>query len=55
MSELKDLPKKIFQIGRTCQSYNIGKVYVSSIFPSTKTSAIDISQINEVMKELRHK
>ena len=31
MSELKDLPKKIIQIGTTCQSYNIGKVYVSSI------------------------
>ena len=31
MSELKDLSKKIMQIGTTCQSYNIGKVYVSSI------------------------
>ena len=54
MSELKDLPKEIMQIGKTCQSYNIGKVYVSSILSSTRTS-IDIGQINEVMKELCYK
>ena len=39
------------QIGRTCQSYNIGKVYVSSTLPSARTS-IDIGQINEAIKEL---
>ena len=39
MSELTDLQKKIIQIETTCQSYNIGKVYVSSILgPSTRTS-----------------
>ena len=32
------------QIGTTCQSYNIGKVYVSSILQSTETST-DIGQI----------
>ena len=35
MSE--DLPKKIIQIGTIFQRYNIGKVYVSSILPSTRT------------------
>ena len=51
MSELKDLSTKIMQVGRTCQRYNIGKVYVSSILPSTRTS-FNINQINEVLKEL---
>ena len=32
----------------TCQSYNIDKLYVSSISPST-ISSIDIGQINEVI------
>ena len=27
MSELKDLPKKIMEIGTTCQGYSIGKVW----------------------------
>ena len=54
MSELKDLPKKIMQIGTTCQRYNIGKVYVSSVLPSTRTS-FNIGQINETIKELCHK
>ena len=51
MSELKDLPKKI---GVTCQHYNIGKVYVCSILPSTRIS-LNIGQINETIKELCHK
>ena len=42
------------KIRTTYQSYNIGKVYISSILPSTRTS-IDIAQINEVIKELCHK
>ena len=42
------------QIRTTYQNYNIGKVYISSILPSTRTS-IDIAQINEVIKELCHK
>ena len=54
MSELKQLPKKniiIMQIGANGQICNIGKVYVSCILPSTRTS-IDIGQINKVTKEL---
>ena len=43
MSELK--------VGRTCQSYSVGKVHVSPILPSTWTF-IDIGQINKVIKEL---
>ena len=39
------------QIGGNGQICNIGKVYVSSILPSTRTS-IDIGQINKVIKEL---
>ena len=50
ISELKDFPKKIMYK----KNYNIGKVYVSSILASTRTF-IDISQINEVIKELCHK
>ena len=42
------------RIGATCQSNNMGKVYVSSILSSTRTS-IDIGQINEVIKELCRK
>ena len=54
MSQLKGLPKKIMQIGTICQCYNIGKVYVSSILPSTRTS-FNIGQINEAIKELCYK
>ena len=46
--------KKIIQIGTTWQRYNIGKIYVSSTLPSTRTS-FNIVQINEVMKALCHK
>ena len=54
MPELKDLPKKIIQIGTTSRHYNTGKVYVSSVLPSTRTS-FNIGQINKVTKELCHK
>ena len=54
MSELNDLLRKITQIGTTYQSYNIGKVYLSSILLSTSTS-IDIGKTNEAIKELCHK
>ena len=54
MSQLKDLTKNLMQIGATCESYNISKVFASSILPSSKTST-DIDQINEVIKELCHK
>ena len=46
MSQLKDLPKKIMQIGTTCQRYNTGEVYVSSILLSIKNS-FNIGQINK--------
>ena len=42
------------QIGTTCQRYNIGKVYVSSILPLTRTF-FNIGQINETIKQLFHK
>ena len=51
MSELKDLPKKKIQIGTNCQRLNIGKVYISSVLPSTSTS-FNIGKINEAVKEL---
>ena len=54
MSFRKDLPKRIMQIGTTCQHFNISSVYVSSILPSTRTS-FNIDQINEAIKELCHK
>ena len=53
ISELKDVPKKIIQIGTTCQRYNIGKVYISSILPSTR-AFFSKGQINEAIKELCH-
>ena len=54
MSELKVLPKKIIQIGLNCQCFNTGKVYISSILRSTKTS-FNIDQMNKAIKELCHK
>ena len=53
-SELKDLSKKIMQIRVTCERFNIGKVYVSSILSSTRTS-FNIGQMNESTKKLCHK
>ena len=50
----KRLPKRIMQIGTTCQHFNISNVYVSSLLPSTRTS-FNIDQINEAIKELCHK
>ena len=50
----KTFQKIILQIGTTCQSYNIGKVYVTSILPWTRAS-IDLGQIKEVIKKLCHK
>ena len=42
ISELKDLPKKIMQIGTTCQRYNIGKVYVSSFYRRPELPLISV-------------
>ena len=54
ISGLKDLPKNLMQLGTTCQSYEIDKVYVSSILPPTRTS-FNVGWVNEVIKELCHK
>ena len=54
MSELKELPKKIMQIGTTCQRFNIGKVYISSILTSSRTS-FNKDQTNKAIKEFCHK
>ena len=42
------------QIGTTCQGCNIGKIYVISILPSTRTS-FNVCKINKTIKELCHK
>ena len=49
--EIKNLPNDILGIAKTCQNYNIGKIFISSILPTTR-SDINISQINESLKNL---
>ena len=36
--ELDKLPGNIIKVGDTCQKYNIGKIYISAILPSTRTN-----------------
>ena len=48
--ELDKLPGNIIKVGNTCQKYNIGKLCISTILPSTRTN-INIFDIN---KKLRH-
>ena len=38
--ELDKLPGNIIKVGNICQKYNIGKIYVSAILPSTRTNII---------------
>ena len=38
--ELNKLPRNIIKVGNTCQKYNIGKIYISAIVPSTITKLI---------------
>ena len=45
--ELKDLPNNIMKIVHTCQEYNIGKIFISSIVTCTRTFA-NIAKINDI-------
>ena len=49
--ELKELPNNIMKIAHTCQEYNIGKIFISSIVTCTRTFA-NIAKINEDMKNI---
>ena len=46
LDELDKLSENIIKVGITCQKYNIGKIYISAIFPSTRTN-INIFDINK--------
>lgn len=39
------------KIAHACQEYNIGKLFISSILPCTRTFA-NIAKINEVLKNV---
>ena len=54
--ELHKLPENIIKVGNTCQKYNIGKIYISAILPSTRTN-INIYDINQKLRDLcmKHK
>ena len=49
--ELDKLPENIIKVGNTCQKYNIGKIYISAILPSTRTN-INIFDINKKLRDL---
>ena len=49
--ELKDLPNNIMNTEHTCQKYNIGKIFVSSIATCTRTFT-KTPKINEDMKNM---
>ena len=49
--ELDTLPENIIKVGNTCQEYNIEKIYVSAILPSTRTN-INIFDINKNLRDL---
>ena len=49
--ELAKLPENILKVGNTCQKYNIGKIYISAILPSTRTN-INIFDINKKLRDL---
>lgn len=51
---LKESPNNIIGTARPCRSYSIGKIFISSILPSRKTS-ININSINDTLKQLCHK
>ena len=46
MLALDELPGNFIKVANTCQKYNIGKIYISAILPSTKT-IINIFDINK--------
>ena len=49
--ELDKLPGNIIKVGNTCQKYNIGKLCISTILPSTRTN-INIFDINKKLRNL---
>ena len=49
--ELDKLPENIIKVGNTCQKYNIGKIYISAILPSTRTN-INTLDINKKLRDL---
>ena len=49
--ELKELPKYKIKVAHTCQEYNIGKIYISSIVTCTRTFA-NKTKINEDIKSM---
>ena len=49
--ESKELANNIMRIAHTCQQYNIGKIFISSIVTCTKTFA-DIAKIHEDIKNM---
>ena len=50
-TDLNNLPDSILEIAKTCQNYNISKVFISALLPSKRTK-VNISQINETLKNL---
>ena len=54
--ELHKLLENIIKVENTCQKYNIEKIYISAILPSTRTN-INIYDINQKLRDLcmKHK
>ena len=50
-TDLNNLPDSILEITNTCQNYNIGKIFITTLLPSKRTK-VNISQINETLKNL---
>ena len=50
-TNMNNLPESILEIANTCQSYNIGKIFISVLLPSNQTK-VNISQFNEILKHL---
>ena len=48
-NDLNDLPENV--VGKICQNYNIGKIFILGITPSTRTN-VDISNIIKKIREL---
>ena len=49
--EITQIPDNLMKIVRTCQSYNIGKIFISGIVPNKKTDE-NIEDINNQIKGL---
>ena len=49
--KLDKLPGNIIKVGNTCQKYNIGKIYIYAILPSTRTN-INIFDISKNLRDL---